>query len=188
MVRNDVEVELFGFDFENSDELPINAPKNTTFAKAVVLLVVLVSSLLLVPWEGSGESSFTSQNLILLLNQEREKNGLGHLQTNPLLEKAAYAKAEDMLENGYFAHTAPDGTKPWDFIKSAGLPYLFAGENLAINYTNAYELTHDLMQSAAHRDNLLSPVFSEIGIAIINGRYQGRDATIIVQMFTHPIE
>jgi|SRR3989344_593218 len=188
MIRNAAEVELFGFDFENSDTLAVNAPKNTAFAKAVLILVALVSSLLLVPWEGSGESSFTSQNLVLLLNQEREKNGLPPLQTNALLEKAADTKAKNMLENSYFAHTAPDGTKPWDLIKSAGLEYLFAGENLAINYTNAYELIHDFMQSPTHRENLLSPLFSEIGIAIINGRYQGQDATIVVQMFAHPID
>ena len=188
MLRNDAEVELLGFDLQNSNELTLNTPKNTALTKAVVILVALVSSLLLVPWEGSGESSFASQNLVLLLNQEREKNGLLPLQTNALLETAAYAKAKDMLENSYFAHTAPDGTKPWDFIKSAGLPYLFAGENLAINYTNAYELTRDFMQSPAHRDNLLSPLFSEIGIAVINGKYQGRDSIMIVQMFADPIE
>ena len=171
MIRNAAEVEFFG------------TRKNIAFIKAALLLIVLVSSMLLVPREGSGESSFTPQNLISLLNQERIINGLSPLKTNLLLEKAAYTKARDMLQNGYFAHTAPDGTKPWNFVKSAGVEYAFAGENLAINYTDADELNRDFMQSPTHRENLLSPLFSEIGIAIVPGTYQGQDAVMIVEIF-----
>lgn len=185
MIRNVAEAELFGFDLENlaGGTLAKEVPKNRGLIKAAIILIVLVSSMLLVPREGSGESSFTSENLISLLNQERIRNGLAVLETSPWLEKAAYAKAQDMLQRGYFAHTAPNGTKPWDFVKSAGVEYAFAGENLAINYTNADELNHDFMQSPTHRDNLLSPLFSEIGIAIVRGTYQDQNAVMIVEMF-----
>ena len=105
---------------------------------------------------------------------------------NAKLQLAAEEKARHILQNGYFAHNSPEGIKPWDFIKNAGFAYDFAGENLALNYTSSYELEKDFLASPDHRDNLLSPLYSETGVAVVSGTFKGEPAVITVQMFATP--
>src|ERR1035437_7875431 len=51
--------------------------------------------------------------LTVLTNDERAQNGAPPLVENKLLDQAAQAKADDMVKNGYFAHTSPEGKNPW---------------------------------------------------------------------------
>jgi len=109
--------------------------------------------------------------------------GLPALTPDGRLTEAAGMKAEHMLANDYFAHTSPQGVRPWEFLDQAGFPYRSAGENLALNYQNAYELIEDFMQSPSHRANLLSADFQEIGISIGAGELDGENALVAVFMF-----
>lgn len=162
-------------------------PRNSLFVwKSVLIASMLLFSLTASPLAGAAEKNLTPDNLLAIINQDRVQNELSALRVNINLQQAALQKAQDMLQNNYFAHTSPQGLEPWDFIKQAGFDYSFAGENLAINYDNAYELTRDLLESPAHRDNIRSAQFSEVGIAVVNGIYQGQAATIMVQMFARP--
>lgn len=161
--------------------------KNLHFLwKVLVVASVLLFSLTLAPKSGASEKSLTAENLLALLNQDRLAANLSPLKANARLTAAAQAKAANMLQNNYFAHTSPSSLKPWDFIRAAGFDYSFAGENLAINYNNSYELEHDLLASPSHRENLHSANFTDIGIAILRGAYQGQEAVITVQMFARP--
>lgn len=153
----------------------------------VVLLLVLLSFLTL-PKPTSHEVALTQDSLLELTNQNRLKNGLGPLNLNAKLTEAAKAKAYHMLNHRYFAHFSPDGTKPWDFMAAQNFVYAFAGENLALNYTSSYELLQDFLKSPAHRENLLSPLFSEIGIAVIKGHMKDQEVILTVQMFAKPSE
>lgn len=120
---------------------------------------------------------------ISLTNEERIDHGLTPLQSNRTLEKAALAKANDMLENQYFDHISPTGTTPWVFIKESGYRYNYAGENLAIDFSNLEDTHQAWMKSPTHRANILEPHYRDIGIATITGEFQGRTTTITVQMF-----
>ena len=51
--------------------------------------------------------------LVSLTNENRTSYKVTPLAVNPLLTRAAELKAEDMAARGYFAHTSPDGVKPW---------------------------------------------------------------------------
>lgn len=168
----------------NSSEIPNHRSKNIWKFFAAVTVVSMV--FLLSPAESSSESTLTSESLMNLLNEGRRENGLDALRENTLLQKAAQAKARHILANSYFAHTSPAGVEPWDFIKDTGLAYSFAGENLAINYTNSFELHNDFLASPSHRKNIMSEMFSEIGIAVVSGTYRGKHAVITVQMFATP--
>lgn len=128
-------------------------------------------------------SAASSSSLISLANSSRAEAGLGSLSSNGQLESAALAKANDMLTNQYFAHTSPQGKNPWDFIKAAGYSYVYAGENLSIGYSDNTELHNAWMNSPTHRENIMSPNFREIGIAVLEGSYEGENTTIVVQMF-----
>ena len=181
------ELVLSPFEQALIAETPENYRK-PRFAQFLAVLTVLLFSLLYVPLAQTAEVPLEGDSVLSVLNQDRLKYGLPMLRGNAQLETAALAKARDMLEQGYFAHTSPSGTKPWEFIAAADFEYAFAGENLAINYTSAYDLQNDFMASPAHRENLLSPLFSEIGIAVLTGDYKGEKATITVQMFASPTE
>ena len=160
---------------------------NALIWKALVITLVVLFSLVALPWQQTMESTLTRGEMVTTINQNRVRIGLSPLKTDPRLEAAARAKALDILQKGYFAHTSPQGVKPWDFISTAGLPYAFAGENLALNYTDTSELVNDLLQSPSHRENLLSPLFSEIGVAVVEGSYHGQPAIVTVQMFATPL-
>lgn len=133
-------------------------------------------------------SEITPTNIISLTNQSRQAVGARSLSENTRLSAAARAKAEDMLKNQYFAHNSPQGKVPWDFIKSAGYNYLIAGENLAVNFTDAESVENAWMNSPSHKANLLNKNYDEIGIGIAQGEFQGRQATFVVQMFGDPAE
>ncbi len=119
-------------------------------------------------------------------NDDRRTLSLGPLQWNPILAEAARGKAEDMAEKGYFAHTSPDGTTPWSWFKKAGYRYRYAGENLAVYFSDSWDVHKAWMDSAGHRANILNGKFTEIGIAAAKGIYQGRETIFVVQLFGKP--
>jgi hypothetical protein len=138
------------------------------------------------------QSAFTFLSAVLpgeviaLTNTERAQNNAGALAENPLLTQAAQAKAEDMAAKGYFAHVGPDGTEPWVWIRSAGYTYQYAGENLAVKFTDSREVVSAWMASPTHRANIVKPQYTEIGIGIAEGSFRGEPATFIVQYFGTP--
>jgi uncharacterized protein YkwD len=114
-----------------------------------------------------------------LVNRDRTAHGLSELSLNSTLNEAALAKAEDMTVHGYFSHTSPTGATPWHWFKAMGYDYTFAGENLAEGYSDAIELEKSWMASESHRANILSPHYSELGLAIVV--YQNKN--LVVQLF-----
>lgn len=124
--------------------------------------------------------------LYQLTNNERQNAGLPLLTYNESLSNAAYSKAQDMFAKNYWAHFAPDGKTPWDFILSSGYRYEYAGENLAKNFLFSDGVVSAWMNSQTHRDNILKREYTEVGYAIVNGILNGEETTLVVQMFGKP--
>lgn len=128
--------------------------------------------------------SITENEILVKTNQARQENGLPPLTLNAQLEHAAEVKASDMFYKNYWAHFAPDGsTTPWLFIKNSGYEYLYAGENLAKGFTNSSDIVSAWMKSPTHRENILSSRFKDVGFAIVEGKLQGEDTVLVVEMF-----
>lgn len=123
------------------------------------------------------------KRLIELTNQERQKMGLALVSENTALDKAASLKAQNMFAENYWAHFAPSGKTPWDFILGAGYKFTYAGENLAKNFTNSDEVVKAWMASPTHRENLLNPKYQDIGIAVEEGILNGQTTILVVQEF-----
>ena len=119
-------------------------------------------------------------------NQQRTTNGDAVLQVSPLLQQAAQDKANDMAANDYFAHTSPSGVTPWDWFEKAGYSFSFAGENLAVNFSNSQDVTNAWMNSPEHRANILDGDFTQIGIATAQGTFSGQPAIYVVEEFGTP--
>jgi len=131
-------------------------------------------------------ANLISQSIVNLTNVNRLNSSLSQLKINPLLSQAAQLKANDMAQKGYFSHNSPENITPWDWFKKVGYDYLYAGENLAINFTDSEEVVNAWLNSESHRQNILNPNFTEIGIGIAKGNYQNQPAIFIVQMFGTP--
>lgn len=124
--------------------------------------------------------------VVELTNGERAEEGLGTLSHSDTLTRAAEAKARDMAAKGYFAHVSPDGTTPWKWMADVGYTFVYAGENLAIDFDESPDVVRAWMASPSHRANIVGTQFSEIGVAVVDGVYEGRPATFVVQMFGTP--
>lgn len=123
------------------------------------------------------------ENLLTETNTKRSQAGLSPLTLNPELSEAAGRKAADMFAKNYWAHVAPDGKTPWDFIIGSGYRYQVAGENLAKNFQDSTGVVDAWMASPSHKDNLLKTSYKEVGFAVVNGKLLGEDTTLVVQMF-----
>jgi len=152
-----------------------------------MVLIVFAAIIRFLPVFAPGVLGYASDievsELLRHTNERRAKVSLRPLALNKELNDAAYKKAKDMFEDGYWAHVSPTGTKPWDFILSEGYDYIYAGENLAKNFSTSDDVVQAWYESSTHRDNMLSPNYDQIGFAIVDGVLEGYETTIVVQMF-----
>lgn len=152
-------------------------------AGAVILLVFVASTLdAHLIQQGQGAAVITSV-LADLANTDRGLNHVGSLAVSPALSAIAEAKANDMAAGGYFAHTSPGGKTPWYWFQQAGYAFSYAGENLAIDFSDSADVEQAWMNSPTHRANLLNGNFTEIGIATAVGTYEGHTTTFVVEEF-----
>lgn len=145
----------------------------------------LVGTFVILPSSNYFAAVFASV-LVDQTNGERQTEALNTLKTNPVLERAALMKAQDMASKGYFAHNSPEGKTPWYWFEQVGYNYAAAGENLAVNFVDSKDVTSAWMQSPTHRANIMSGNYTEIGIAVVSGMYKGREAIFVVQEFGRP--
>src|ERR1035437_8485168 len=124
--------------------------------------------------------------LIALTNDDRVANDIPAVTENTLLAQAAQDAANDMAMNGYFAHISPDGKDPWYWLKLVGYNYQYAGQNLAVNFTDSTAVESAWMASPEHHANIVKPQYTQIGIGTANGMYQGKEVTFVVQFFASP--
>jgi Uncharacterized protein with SCP/PR1 domains len=165
--------------------------KNTKSLLGVVLLVELIA-FILPTVNFTNLVSLTNMGAVLpavlgsLTNQERQSNNLTVLRENVLLNEAARLKAEDMASKGYFAHTSPEGKTPWYWLDTVGYEYSYAGENLAINFSDSEDVTQAWMNSPTHRANIVKSSYTEVGTGIATGMYEGRDTVFVAQVYANP--
>lgn len=121
--------------------------------------------------------------LVDLTNESRVAHNESPLVRDATLDTAATLKATDMVQNSYFSHDSPTGVTPWHWFNMAGYSFLYAGENLAVNFTESADVQKAWLDSPTHRENLLNVHFKEIGMAAMEGVYKGAPTIFIVQMF-----
>lgn len=99
-----------------------------------------------------------------LVNQERSKAGLKPLAMDWELQRTARTKACDMSQKGYFSHTSPTYGSPFDMMRQFGISYKTAGENIAQGQRTPQEVMKSWMNSQGHRENILKPEYTHIGV------------------------
>lgn len=120
------------------------------------------------------------EEVVRLVNIEREKAGLAPLSYSSELSKVAKMKSQDMADNNYFSHTSPTYGDPFTMMRNFGIQYGYAGENIAKGYRSAESVMNGWMNSSGHRENILNSNFKTIGI----GYVEANGTTYWTQMFT----
>ncbi|MFA7689445.1 MAG: CAP domain-containing protein [Bacilli bacterium] len=104
--------------------------------------------------------------VIRLVNNERGKAGRPALAPNNELSRVARLKSEDFVKNNYFSNSSPTYGTPFDMLRSFGITFTAAGENIAKGQRTAQEVMNTWMNSSGHRANILNPTYNQIGVGV----------------------
>ncbi|MFA5634700.1 MAG: CAP domain-containing protein [Anaerovoracaceae bacterium] len=135
------------------------------------------------PAESNSATGSHEAQVVELVNKERAAQGLSALKFNAELSKVAEAKAADLRDKNYFSHTSPTYGSPFDMMKSFGIRYTAAGENIAKGYMNPTSVMNGWMNSPGHKANIMNGNFTEIGVGYVSG---SNGSGYWVQMFIRP--
>lgn len=115
------------------------------------------------------------QTILKLMNQKRVEAGLQPLTMDNTLLSVARYKSDHMIQNNYFDHTNPDGTKWTTWLKALGYNYTATAENIAYNSYDPVELFNQWWNSSGHRQNMMNPSYTKVGVGVLygNGKYMG---------------
>ena len=134
-------------------------------------------------------NTLTVAGIIAQTNMQRAANGnLPPLAENPTLDDIATLRIDNMFAGQYFAHVNPGtGESAITVASSVGYAYLSIGENLALGlYDGDAGVVNAWMNSPGHRANILNVHYTQIGVAVREGMFQGQETWIAVQVFGRP--
>ena len=124
-----------------------------------------------IPQIPSGVSNYETE-VVRLVNDQRAKYGLQPLTINWELSRVARYKSEDMAKNKYLSHTSPTYGTPFEMMRSFGISYRSAGENIAYGQRTPAAVMDAWMNSSGHRENILKASYTQIGVGYYaNGNY-----------------
>lgn len=106
-----------------------------------------------------------ANEVLTLVNAERQKIGLAPLQYSLTLETVATIRTNDNLTQGYISHDRTGGRKFSTAFSDLGISYTYVGENLAEGYQTPEDVVNAWMNSPTHRDNILNGRFTKLGVA-----------------------
>jgi uncharacterized YkwD family protein len=156
--------QRYGLDYKKLMQLnPTIQPTNMHIGEVIRLKA-----------SASSPSSFEEQ-VVQLVNQQRAKAGLKSLTHRADVKNVAQKKAQDMINSNYFSHTSPNYGSPFDMLKTFGISYSYAGENIAKGQKTPQLVMNAWMNSSGHRANILKPEYDAIGVGYYHGAW--------VQMF-----
>jgi uncharacterized protein YkwD len=157
-------------------------------AVLILLKSAVIIATIALPSSSLYSSSITEKNIVELTNAARTTLTLPTLSSNAQLSHAAQMKADDMMEKQYFAHKSPSGADALTWIDASGYRPTYVGENLAVHFFTSEDVQSGWLASPTHRANIVDPLYSDIGVGIAHGVFDGADSIIVVQMFGSPAD
>ena len=132
-----------------------------------------------------------SQLIEQLTNAFRAKHGRDPAEPNGKLERTAADFAEYMARTGRYGHYAT-GEAPSQRVKEHGYEYCISAENIAYDFRTTGFSTEKLAESIVtgweespeHRENMLLPGVTHIGVAVVQSEETG--VYFAVQEFGRP--
>lgn len=131
--------------------------------KVLKLFFVSILSLLIFSISYSEENY--REEMVKLVNTEREKSNLPPLILDEKLNKIAEDKVALLIKEGKLNHLAGGYKSFGEFLQKYDISYSLAGENIAKKTKTSMESHKLWMSSNGHRANILNKGFTNIGIA-----------------------
>ena len=133
--------------------------------------LIYPGQILTIPQSDATVSAYESE-VIRLVNVQRTQYGLKPLTANWELSRVARYKSQDMVDHHYFSHTSPTYGTPFQMIRSFGLSFRTAGENIAYGQRTPQAVVNAWMNSSGHRANILNASYTQIGVGYMaKGHY-----------------
>ncbi|MDV2582470.1 SafA/ExsA family spore coat assembly protein [Alkalibacillus haloalkaliphilus] len=107
--------------------------------------------------------------VIRITNEMRQQHGLQPLEGDWQLSRVARYKSRDMRDQNYFSHQSPTYGSPFDMIEQFNVSYQRASENIAAGQQNPRSVVDSWMNSQGHRENILDPNMTHIGVGYAEG-------------------
>jgi uncharacterized protein YkwD len=127
--------------------------------------------------------------VVCLINIQRQTHGLPALKSNQRLDRSAQAWTTDMVNHTNFSHGADFSAR----ISAVGFDWSNAAENIATGFSTPTSVVNGWMASTGHCQNILSPVYREVGTGISHRAVTGSANTggtwtqdFALQMGQHP--
>ncbi|HZO93561.1 MAG TPA: CAP domain-containing protein [Candidatus Baltobacteraceae bacterium] len=108
-----------------------------------------------------------AHRLLADVNAAREQRGLPPLVEDPQLSRFALEVAEQMATRHYFGHTDPDGVTFEDRVRSSGLRFRYAAENMAFDEDEAHA-NEAFLTSPGHYANIVDRHPRYVGTAVVS--------------------
>lgn len=132
------------------------------------------------PDQGENSGKSFAEQVAVLVNKERAKEGLPALKMDASVSKAALVRAKETEIS--FSHTRPDGRGFNTALTEQGVKFRGAGENIAWGQKSPEEVMKGWMNSPGHRANIMNSKYTTIGV----GYYQNAKGTNYwTQLFTY---
>jgi uncharacterized protein YkwD len=132
-----------------------------------------------------GDPDAAREALQARINALRARQGQAPLLIDPALTGVAQAYADRMAQEHFFAHVDPQGGTLATRLRAAGVLYLRAGENLGLA-PGPLAAEDGIERSPGHRQNLLDPAFTHLGLGIAAEQLPGRTQTVVVELLANP--
>ncbi|PIC85434.1 hypothetical protein CSV72_13540 [Sporosarcina sp. P20a] len=100
---------------------------------------------------------------IINVNVKRKQANVTNLLADPALNRISRARAEDLVKLGELSHITPTYGTTEELFGKFDYSWTAYGENIGAGFTDALEITNAWLESPAHKENLLNPVFTHMG-------------------------
>lgn len=183
--KNDIKLDTKNYDTDNTDEVKSSNVKELPKYSETPGPLRVISDLIA---NNKDQVDLLKSDVITLTNKNRKDNGnLPPLKENQSLDQSAEKKLKDMFSKQYFEHISPSGLGVSDLGNQVGYDYILIGENLALgNFRDSKALLDAWMASSGHRANILNNHYTEIGVAVGKGVFDGQEVWMAVQHFGLP--
>ena len=111
------------------------------------------------------------RQILDLTNIYRTNHGVDELERDFSLERVAREHSKEMALKDYFSQDSPTSGTLANRLELADIEVKKAGENIALNYTDAIEAVHGWLNSPAHQEVLLDRAFTNIGVGVYGNYY-----------------
>jgi len=101
------------------------------------------------------------------MNAHRVSVGCAPLEWNQDVADVAQGHSQDMVDRDFFSHDNPDGASPFDRLRSAGIDFSRAAENIAYGYPTAAGVLAAWLDSPGHRANIENCALTDHGVGLV---------------------